>query len=169
MASTYEPIASTTLGGSASTIDFTSIAGSWTDLRLIISPVVSSATTIGIRVGNSSVDTGSNYSSTFLYGTGSSAASARVSSQTILRVSYAATARTTNDGGDVIVDLMSYASTSVYKTVLAQGGIASEGVDRIVGLWRSTSAITEISVLPVSGGSILASGMTASLFGIKAA
>ena len=37
MALTYEPIASTTLGSSASSISFNSISTAYTDLRLIVS------------------------------------------------------------------------------------------------------------------------------------
>jgi hypothetical protein len=71
----------------------------------------------------------------------------------------------------VVAHIMSYANTNVYKTVLGAGAAASREADRVVSLWRSTSAITKVAVSP--GGSFptynFNSGATASLFGVKAA
>lgn len=171
MARTYEPIASQTLGSSASTISFTSIAATWTDLRLILShlhtaTVVQSA---GVRFNS---DTGSNYSTTYLDGNGSAAISGRLTNETSLVISYRPSASAPSDVPVLaLVDVQSYANSSVYKTALtAQASHFSSGgfVSRYVGLWRSTSAITSIDIISRGGGSFL-SGTTASLYGIKAA
>ena len=66
------------------------------------------------------------------------------------------------------LNVMSYANTNVFKTYLYAGGLGTAAVDRGVGLWRSTNAITSIRI---SRDFItnLESGSTISLYGIKAA
>jgi len=63
---TYEPIATTTLSSAQSSVTFSSISGSYTDLVLVFSDVKLSSgdSAIDIQVGNGSVDTSSNYSFT---------------------------------------------------------------------------------------------------------
>jgi len=70
--------------------------------------------------------------------------------------------------GDVVnvARFMSYANTNVYKTVLMSSDNPNNLVLRTVGLWRSTSAITEIQVLVALDQ--LKAGYTFSLYGIKA-
>ena len=58
--STYTPIATTTLGSAASSVTFSSISGSYTDLILITNP--SSATTDQSIYVQFNADTGTNYS-----------------------------------------------------------------------------------------------------------
>ena len=56
---TYTQIATTTLGSSQSTITFSSISGAYTDLVLVVTAKVSSATDLWVRANS---DSGSNYS-----------------------------------------------------------------------------------------------------------
>jgi hypothetical protein len=115
-----------------------------------------------MQVGNSSVDTGSNYSTTAIVGDGSSATSSRWSSQTYMRADGSGT----GTGQFIwVVHFMSYANTNVNKTALSAYGGAGIAVGRNVNLWRSTSAITNVKFYP-SSGTITG---TASLYGIKAA
>lgn len=164
---TYHPIATTTANGSVSTITFSSIAGIYTDLILISSvSLASGAENLRIRLNS---DSGSNYSATILSGSGSGALSARNSSQTYLSVDYNGFINTTPNVN--IVNLQNYSNTTTYKTVVVRSNNAASGasgVDAIVGLWRSTSAITSITVLN-SGGANFASGSTFTLYGIAAA
>jgi hypothetical protein len=166
MATTYEKIATTTLGSAAATIDFNSIAGTYTDLRLVLLPISPSGSqNLFLRVNS---DTGSNYSTTKLYGTGTSAVSARSTSATFINLLV-------NDGFDVVtkpcfytVDFFSYAG-STYKTVLTTNneekntGNTNSTVGRFVGLWRSTSAITSINL---SCDATFDAGSIATLYGI---
>jgi hypothetical protein len=73
MPNTYEAIASTTLTATASSIDFTSISSTYTDL-ILVCYLQDSGGASYIRVNN---DSGSNYSRTIVYGSGGSAASYR--------------------------------------------------------------------------------------------
>lgn len=172
MPATYEPIASTTLGSAAADITFSSIPGTYTDLIVICQGSSttnnSGARNLFMQVGASSIDTTTTYSNTILYGDGAGAFSYRESS--VARVfigDHLPAALSTNiKPGAYITHIMSYANTNVYKTILSASG-GHVIVDRIVGLWRSTSAITTIKVYPNADN--LASGFTASLYGIKAA
>jgi hypothetical protein len=115
-------------------------------------------------------DTGSNYSFTELYGTGSSAASSRNSSQTSGRFDNYATPSTT--GMYLLVaQFMNYSNSTTYKTVINRSNNAGgtyPGVQTNVNLWRSTAAITEIGVSPQFADT-WAVGSTFTLYGIKAA
>jgi hypothetical protein len=77
---TYVPIATANGTGSNSTITFSSIPSTYTDLVLIIGGGSTSASVVSQLQFNG--DTGSNYSWTALYGTGSAASSARSSNTT---------------------------------------------------------------------------------------
>jgi hypothetical protein len=169
MPATYEAIASTTLGSNTATVTFDSIAATWTDLVLVCTlKRTSGGEVVYVRFNN---DTGSNYSSTQLYGTGSSAASTRQSSASN-GISFGVSGP--NEFSPHILHVMSYANTNVYKTALTAYAVASpvtnyQAVGREVGLWRSTSAITRIDVREVGAGISFATGSTFSLYGIKAA
>jgi len=170
MAVTYEPIASTTLGSNASSVEFSSLAGTFTDLILAVAikPQTTDNPALLMQVGNSTLDTGSNYSITELRGNGSSAFSSRQSSQTALNFARSNGIGSSTSGVFVgQYHFMSYANTNVNKTILEASGDASVGVQRIVGLWRSTSAIDRIKVYVGVGG--FATGSTFSLYGIRAA
>ena len=163
MPATYEPIASTTLGSAAATHTFSSIPGTYTDLVVVHSGVGSGGTGLRLRFNS---DTGTNYSNTQLHGNGTTAASTRDSSASSIRMTYDASVQTT-DAGARVAHIMSYANTNVNKTVLTASARAGSGVDRIVGLWRSTSAITSVTVFTPDAD--MATGTTISLYGIKAA
>ena len=163
--STYTPIATTTLSSAASSISFTSIASTYTDLVLVFTPIVTSATTFAVRFNN---DSTSNYSATILTGDGTSAASTRVANQTEIRISYAATSRTTNTT-NIITQIQNYSNATTYKTLLSRDNAASDGTGAIVGLWRSASAINRLDIIPLSGGSIINTGTVATIYGIAAA
>jgi hypothetical protein len=75
----------------------------------------------------------------------------------------------TNIYSNAIINIQNYSNTTTYKTALLRSNLATgtyPGVDAFVGLWRSTSAITSITILPASNN--LLSGSTFTLYGIKA-
>lgn len=163
---TYEPIATTTVSGAdASTVVFSSL-GSYTDIVAIITCTTLAGNSIYCRFNS---DTASNYSNTFLYGNGTSATSARVSSQTRIYLGAYAVGSSTTIPTMIKAHFFSYGG-STNKTVLSEyaGDLNGSGeVDRIVGLWRSTSAITSITF--DTAGDKFKIGSTFTLYGIKAA
>jgi len=163
MAETYEKIATNTLSSNTASVTFTSISAAYTDLVLVMSgKAVSGEGAFIIKVGDGSIDSGSNYSFTYLYGNGSSGASARSSNSTSANGS-----RYDTTAGIGIIQFMNYANTSVYKTFLNRGSSGAM-VQATVNLWRSTSAINQIFVQPESLSNMVA-GYTLTIYGIKAA
>lgn len=162
MAVTYEPIASTTLSANAGSITFSSIPSTFTDLVLVLRPVNFGSGNMLIRFNG---DTANNYSRTVVGGSGTTVASGRLTNVPYFGWDFYGSG-INGTGGPVIAHIMSYSNTSVQKAILGIGGHASLGVDRVVGLWRSTSAI---SSLDVTGPTNFAAGTVMSLYGIKAA
>lgn len=161
---TYVPIASQTLGSAASSVTFSSIAGTYTDLIVVINAkAVTGTPSIALRFNS---DSGSNYSYTGLAGNGSSASSARASNTSTAWVSAYLNGVSSTNWNNGIIHIMNYANSTTYKTSLARWAGADYEVDAIVTLWRSTSAITEVNLIAQSN---LVAGSTFTLYGIKAA
>jgi hypothetical protein len=163
---TYTQIATNTLGSAASSVTFSSIPGTYTDLVLVANVGCSSASQrAGWRVNS---DTGSNYSRTILVGTGSSTASDRESNATAAYGIFDATNGVpTTLTGNFITQFQNYSNATTYKTALTRYNDAGGGTGVSVQLWRSTSAITSITFV-LSGGNWIANS-TFSLYGIAAA
>jgi hypothetical protein len=160
MATTYEKIATTTLGSASATITFNSIAASWTDLRIVLVGTTETAGGFAIRFNS---DSGTNYSRTALYGTGSVAGSQTNTNDAQLRIANI----NSSNPSLITCDVFSYAG-STYKTALGEGSDDRNGsgvVARNVGLWRNTAAITSITLIEVNGYNF-ATGTTATLYGI---
>ena len=166
--STYSTIATTTLGSAQANVTFSSFSG-YTDLELVCNYGLATAgNTLAIQVNS---DTGTNYSWTWVFGDGSSATSARssnTSSIPLISLLGSENALTTQ----VNVKFQNYANTTTNKTLLARGGRANAnnypGSGALVGLWRSTSAITSIKLFDPNASNII-SGSTFTLYGIASA
>lgn len=160
MPATYEAISTTTLGSAATSITFSSIPGTYTDLRVVLTLKPASGTRPYLQFNS---DTGNNYSRTALYGDGTAADTLRSSNVANISITPA-------DSSQVSLwtyDILSYAG-STNKTVLgttSQDENGSGYVSRAVGLWRNTSAITTIYLYSTVSNSF-ASGTTATLYGI---
>ena len=161
MAATYTPIASITLGTTATSVTFSSIPQTYTDLVMVINGTASGGVNTQTQVGNNSVDTGSNYSETLLVGNGSAASSSRDTS-----LSYSILFNSYTGQGNHILHFMNYANTTTYKTMLSRSDTASNIASLWVSLWRSTAAINIIKI--GSGNQTFSSGMTFNLYGIQA-
>lgn len=167
MPATYDAIASTTLGSAASQIEFTSISGSYTDLRIVFVYIASSADTVTpyLRFNG---DSGANYSLTRLQGNGTTASSSSSGVEAEIYIQNTGYVSTTIPFLATI-DIPSY-SGSTNKTCLITSSPDRNGagtVAGIVGLWRDTSAITSIRLFTNSG--TFAAGTTATLYGITKA
>lgn len=163
--STYTPIATTTLGSAASSYTFSSIPSTYTDLVLIVSATVSAGS--GGRIQFNS-DTGSNYSNTQLSGTGTAASSSRDSSAVSARFTYEGSIGVGDANRNLsVIQIQNYANTTTYKTFLARANRVTTGLDAIVGMWRSTSAINSVTLFPF--GDNFSTGCTFTLYGIASA
>jgi hypothetical protein len=164
MTSTYEKIATTTLGSSVSTIDFSSITSAYTDLVIIITAKMSNDTDLWIRINN---DSGSNYSYTVLRATGTAVTSGRGSNVTAGLLADSEGLPGNDNNHIEICQLMNYSNTTTNKTMITRANRANKGVDAVASLWRSTAAVNQITILNV-GGETFSSGTKATIYGIKA-
>ena len=161
MAITYEPIATTTLGSAAASVTFSSISGSYTDLVIIVNATGSGAALNPQIQFNG--DTASNYSLTWLYGNGSTAVSGRYSNQTSAFFGY----MTTTEPATYILQVQNYSNTTTNKSTLFRWNATNTELGAGVALYRSTAAITSITLKTSANN--FASGSTFTLYGIASA
>jgi hypothetical protein len=167
MSLTYEKIEAKTLLSNTTTVSFTSIPSTYTDLILICIPAAQDANfnALQMRFNN---DTSALYSYTFVRGNGSAATSSRSSGDTRIYISQFALTSTVGDQ-NVIVQIQNYANTVMNKTVIARSNRASSSLEATVGLYRSTSAINRVDIeTSAVGVNQLKTGSTFTLYGIKA-
>jgi hypothetical protein len=161
--STYTPIATTTLGSAAASYTFSSIPSTYTDLVLVANGTGSGNTGLYAQFNS---DTGSNYSLTVMGGSGTTATSERQTSVTYARFVWNSLWNSSNPGV-AIVNIQNYANTTTYKTMIWRSSTASNAVEAGVNLWRSTAAISSITITGSSNN--IAAGSTFTLYGITAA
>jgi hypothetical protein len=169
MATTYEKIATTTLGSAQATIDFTSIPSTYTDLRLVLvvrTTVASTTDNIRLRFNS---DSGGNYSYVRLYGNGTNALSDSTTNASNANFTHQVPGGTaaSNLFALCTADIFSYTG-STYKTLLATTANDMNGsgtTQATINLWRSTSSITSVNLF-VGSGDNFAANTTATLYGI---
>ena len=158
---TYVPLATTTLGSATSSINFSSIPQTYTDLRIVFTTTSTANMYLSLNG-----DASSSYSTTNLYGNGTSPSSV---SNTSIGYAYTSAAQTNiSYPSMVIVDIFSYANSSVYKTILSSQATDKNGsgiVGSTVSLWRSTAAVNAIGFTAYIGGTYQP-GTTVTIWGI---
>jgi len=168
MPNTYEPIATTTVTTASPAVTFSNIPGTYTDLILVVSVRANSTPTsfgTGIRFNG---DTGTNYSRTVFYGSGSSAVAFSDTNQTRFFVSSGPTAASTFNL--IRLNIMNYSNSVKYKMVLARNDDISDVTSISAASWRSNNAITSITITPFDDNSTgFATGSSFTIYGIKAA
>jgi hypothetical protein len=169
--STYTPIATQTLGSSQSTVSFTSIPSTYTDLVLVCGSITgASANTLYMELN---ADTATNYSGTFLYGDGTSAVSGRGSNLKGIFIG-ALLGISSTVIQNCITHIQNYSNTTTYKSTLSRWNNSASATEATVGLWRSTSAVNRIDIYIGTGSSgtptgNIAAGSTFTLYGISCA
>ena len=160
---TYTPIATQTLGSAVASISFSSITGSYTDLRLVLTCTTSVADSVIVQYNG---DTATNYSAILLTGSGAAAASTNTTSASSIRLHNVGQTSTTVPE-TFFLNVFSYAG-STNKMAIATSATDTNGagsVELACGLWRSTAAITQVT-LKLLGGNNFAIGSIATLWGI---
>jgi hypothetical protein len=106
-------------------------------------------------------DTGSNYSTVYITGDGSTATSSSTST------TYLAAGVIGNSQSVSTIDIMDYSATDKHKTVLARGNTPGWGTRNLTGRWASTSAITSILVY-TEAGLTFSAGTSFYIYGVSA-
>jgi hypothetical protein len=150
-----QPIYTQTVGaGNAGSITFNNIPQTFTDLYIAISNRENTVTgpTFVAQWLRFNGDTGSNYSNTRIYGNGSSATSTRDSSQTLAFWGSAPTgSATANTFGNVGIYIPNYTGSNFKSGIsdaVAENNATYAEQTLVAFLWRSTAAITSVSLLP---------------------
>lgn len=164
--STYSTIATYTATGNIADYTFSSIPGTYTDLIITGSGITCSLTqTMYMRVNG---DTGSNYSFTYINGNGTSV-SGGASSNTAagLQLGLSLVGMSSTNPAMFNAFINNYANTNTFKACCSRAGLSNAETESSVSMWRSTSAITSLTLRPSSGN--WQSGTTFTLYGITAA
>ena len=162
MPATYESIATQTLSSTATTVTFSSITSSYTDLIMVISAFTGNDVPEYTMRFNG--DSGTNYSVTTLEGAGSVAISQRQSNQPQMYI-VGFQAGTYTEPYTTLIHFMNYSNTTTNKTILSRS--SSNAASAYCGLWRSTTAINTIAITRPSSN--FSANTTFTLYGIKAA
>ena len=169
--SSYESIATVTVGaGGAASVTFSSIPSTYQHLQiraLVRSNRAAAADTIYWRFNS---DSGTNYTLHSLYGNGTS-----VSPDAAANLSYGyyfdttAASETSGIFSVGVIDILDYKDTNKFKTTRTLHGKDMNGSGSIFltsSLWRSTSAITSMTLQSQNGANISQYSSFA-LYGIK--
>lgn len=127
-------------------------------------------TNMNLRVGNGSVDTGSNYTYHRLIATGSGVPTADGAANQTAGL-FGITGSTAGTGTFMvnIIEILDYANTNKFKTIRNLKGYDNNGSGEIFlesYLWRGSSAITTIE-LTLGGGQTLNTNSHFALYGIR--
>lgn len=169
---TFVLLGSQVLSTTASSVTFSSIPQTFTDLKLVMS--LRSSFNAGVNFDycfyTFNGDSSSLYSYTGLTGTGSAASSARMSnSSSLIGQYFSSSYATANTFGPGEMYLPNYTSTSakqVYIYGAGESNSTSEYMQFTAGLYRGTSAITSITLTLGNGPNFVANS-SFYLYGIK--
>lgn len=174
MANTFVKIASNTLTATTSSVTFSSIPQTYTDLVLKISARDNNGSNWGggyLRFNGDS--TSGNYNGIQLAGLGSSVSNSTGSGSWGTNYMLAGRANggtsTSNTFGNSEIYIPSYTSTTTQKIVSSndttENNATSALMAIVAGIWLSTAAITSIEVL--TPGALYQINSTFTLYGIK--
>jgi hypothetical protein len=156
---TYTPLATVTLGSSASSVTFSSIPATYRDLIVVIQGTVASGANVSLRFNS---DTGSNYSFVYMFGSGTSTASASGTDSAILGGGFNSSVIS-----QAIFQVMDYSATDKHKTTLNRTDEPNGAAYAWAGRWANTAAITTLLVR-MTNGTNFNSGATFNLYGVIA-
>ena len=176
MPTTYTPIATQTLGSAAASVTFSSISGTYTDLIVVCSMQSTASTNTDtrywLRFNN---DSATNYSTTYLLGTGAAASSSR--DTTRAQVDNVTPLSTSSEFTFATFNVLNYSNSTTNKTTLQRAGQQNNNtgtggagyfMGAAVSLWRSTAAINRVDIVCAVNGQF-ATGSTFTLYGVKSA
>ena len=164
MALTYELISSSTLTSTQTSVTFSSIPATYTDLRLVVTATGSG--NFEARVNNS---TSAIYNFTYFAGGGATVDSGISTNADRWYITAYGMGLSSTIPQMYTLDIFSYLNDSVYKTALSMSSEDQNTnggyVVRQANLWKSTAAITSVTAQATS----LLSGSVISLYGIARA
>ena len=171
MAITYTLIASSTLGSSAATVNFSNIPNTFTDLIAKFSVRATDASDwMIVKLNNITTTT---YSETWLRGTGSAASSARQdftnyyggNGNDLLINLSGSTSNTFTNGEMYIPSYTANANKSTSFFMATENNATAANMTALAGIWRNTAVINQIEF--DTAGTSFTAGSSFFLYGIK--
>lgn len=163
MTTTYDCIATTTVGSNQTTVTFSSISSSYTDLIIVFQGVINGNTLFRFNSNSGTI-----YSQTHISSNNSSIFSENEQDITATYIGDFINEPLNPGQSNFILQVLNYANTTQNKVSffrMNNGGGSKAQVS--VNLWRSTSAINTISFTSDVTNGILA-GCVFTIYGIKA-
>lgn len=164
-------LASTVLGSTTASITFSSISGSYSALQVVMvarSDTAAANTALCVQFNG---DTAANYDYSYMWAFQNAAASANFENATANPQIGLIAANTAPAGqpGSALLWLPLYAGTTFRKEWVCSGAMQDSDTARTFttqqsGTWRSTAAITSITLSPAAGSFV--TGTTAVLYGL---
>ena len=164
---TFELIQTTVLTSGFNTISFTNLPQTYKHLQI---RVVTKINTSGNQSFNLQLnaDTGSNYRTHYLIGTGSTVFSSDAGQSTSMSIATAPGNDASNQFGAAILDILDYNNTNKNKVVRCHSGQFGDSAFRqnrlASGLWLNTAAVTGVTIL--TGSPDMLTGTRVSVYGI---
>jgi len=160
--STNTPIYSTTLSSTTTSVTFSNIPTTFTDLVLVVNGSFSAQDYLNLQFND---DRSTSYSDLPFRGNGSAASAGAASSRAFMWTNTEATA---NSRFMCRSNIQNYSTSGINKSVLSRGDSTTGFVAVNIGTWRKTEPINSIRVFSLSGNNFTV-GSTFTLYGIKAA
>lgn len=160
--STYDLLFEMTLASAVENFTISNIPQTYTDLVLETQHGFTGGGLDAVARFNG--DTGTNYSWQEFVGS-ASAMAYRGSNSAYAPLDYTTGVPTTLTVNHTM-NIMSYSNTNVYKTTLSTNASASSTIEAMTNTWRSTAAITSITLKVSNGGTTFLAGSTFRLWGI---
>lgn len=168
MATTFVKIATVTASGSTTTMDFSSIPSTYTDLVLKVS-ARSAATDTNVAITIKFNGSTSGYSGRQLYGfgsgTGSSTSGVSTSIDQFWMEGASWTASTFSNGEIYIPNYSGSSNKSASMDSVTENNATANYMSLAAGLWSNTAAINQITLTSSNGN--FAQYSTATLYGIS--
>jgi hypothetical protein len=162
---TYTPLATVTLGSTASSVTFDNIPNNYRDLVLVIrggNTGGSGLNNIFVSLNNDS--TNSNYAMVQMSGPGTSTQSSAESNFSRMLNYWGF--QENNLNSVITTQFIDYSTTDKHKAFLTKSSNSDNGVSVLVNRWANTEAITKIGIAPGANSFIVNS--TFSIYGILA-
>jgi hypothetical protein len=161
---TYSPLATVTLGSSASSVTFSNIPATYRDLIFVFNGQLTGVAGISFRIN---ADSGSNYSTVYMRNVASTPDSA---SFVDTRIFTSLSSITSGTRVFAQTQIMDYSATDKHKTVLTRSGYDISGsgttTEAHAARWANTTAITSLAF--TTSANQFAAGSTFNLYGVIA-
>ena len=168
----YALLSSTSTTGSQSSVTFSSISSSYTDLKVVIRGRGTQAVTNLNVLAQFNSDTTGTYQYEDVHWFSTAGAASQSTAQTSMIVGLIpGSSATANYSGTIEMTIGAYTGTTFYKQTVSHCGVTlgtgtfSVGACLYSGAWASTSAINAVKIFVGSGGFV--DGTVISLYGVK--